>query len=111
MSREIDFVVLDGALEMHVIPRRGRPYTHRCSRQVYEEVAHDVEAAPRGVTIEEVRHRLELPHTQVAVALAFMKERGCVEVRRRRTHPASRAMFEDAMVEYLALEHGAAGAA
>ncbi len=63
------------------------------------------------MTIEEVRHRLELPHTRVAVALAFMKERGCVEMRRRRTHPASRAMFEDAMVEYLALEHGAAGAA
>lgn len=111
MSREVEFVVLDRALEMRVVPRRGRPYTHRCSRAVYEEVARDIEAAPRGVTIEEVRDRLELPHTQVAVALAFMKERGCVEVRRRRSHPASRATFEDAMVEYLALEHGAAGAA
>lgn len=111
MTRQVDFAVLDGALEMSVVPRRGRPYTHRCSREVYEHVAHDIEAAPRGVTVEEVRDRLELPHTQVAVALAFMKERGCVEVRRRRSHPASRAMFEDAMVEYLALEHGAAGAA
>ena len=111
MSREVEFAVLDGALEMRVVPRCGRPYTHRCSREVYEEVARDIEAAPRGVTIEEVRGRLELPHTQVAVALAFMKERGCVEVRLRRSHPASRATFEDAMVEYLALEHGAAGAA
>ena len=33
VSREIDFVVLDGALEMHVFPRCGRPYTHRCSRE------------------------------------------------------------------------------
>lgn len=111
MSREVEFAVLDGALEMRVVPRRRRPYTHRCSREVYEEVARDIEAAPRGATIEEVRDRLELPHTQVAVALAFMKERGCVEVRRRRSHPASRVTFEDAMVEYLALEHGAAGAA
>jgi hypothetical protein len=37
------------------------------------------------------------------VALAFMKERGCVVTRYRRNYAASRCLFEDAMTEYWAL--------
>ena len=32
-----------------------------------------------------------------------MKERGCVEVRRRRTYPASDMVYEDAMIEFMYL--------
>ena len=43
------------------------------------------------------------PSTQTAVAMAFMKERGCVVTRYRRNYAAGRCVFEDAMIEYHAL--------
>lgn len=107
MTQEVSFAAHEGTLAMSVAPRRGRPYTHRCVLDTYEQVAYDIEKHARGVTIEEMRERLDLPHTQIAVALAFMKERGCVVVRRRRSFSASRVFYEDAMLEYQALEHGA----
>lgn len=109
MSREVSFAASEGTLEMSVTPRRGRPYTHRCALEIYGRVAHDIERRAGGATIEDVCERLDLPHTQVAVALAFMKERGCVEVRPRRSFPASKVFFEDAMLEVHALEHGSEG--
>jgi hypothetical protein len=41
--------------------------------------------------------------TQATVALEFLKERGCVEVERRRCFPASNCFFEDALGEWHAL--------
>jgi len=40
---------------------------------------------------------------QVGDVLAFMKERRCVEVRRRRAYPASGWLYEDAMIEFMHL--------
>jgi hypothetical protein len=85
----------------------GRGYTHRCTREVYERVAHAVEEiAKRGATLDLLVEHLDAPSTQVAVAPEFLKERGCVVTRLRKSYPASTFLFEDARVEYLALAEG-----
>ena len=105
-NRIVTFDVVDDHLEMKVAfpdaPDRG--YLHRCTRDIFREVAFTIEEhAAGGTTLEELAQAMDAPFTQVNVALAFMKERGCVEVRRRRTYPASDAVYEDAMVEFTCL--------
>ena len=103
-EREIDYRVVDGILERTVTFPDGRSYVHRCTRKVYEEVAHGIEErAASGVTLDPLARELNLPFTQGSVALEFMKERGCVVTRLRRNYPSSNAMFEDAMIEFLYL--------
>jgi len=100
-ERNVIFDVVDGVLERRVIFPDGRTYTHRCTRDVYEEVAHAIEErGAQGVTLDPLAKALDLPFTQVNVALEFMKERGCVVTRGRRNYPASNCLFEDAMVEF-----------
>ncbi|MCC7388312.1 MAG: hypothetical protein IT431_06050, partial [Phycisphaerales bacterium] len=41
--------------------------------------------------------------SQVATALAFLKERGCVVTEGRRSYAPGPGVFEDAMTEYHAL--------
>jgi hypothetical protein len=60
-------------------------------------------ATDRGVTLESIAGAEDTPFTQVNVALEFMRGRGCVETRHRRAYPASKAAFEDAMVEFMYL--------
>lgn len=93
-----------GNLLRRVTPRRGKPYEHRCTQQVFETVAHAAsEAAEHGFTLQEIAQREDLPSTQVAVAIAFLKERGCIEVAGRRSYPASSDVYIDAMIEWHAL--------
>lgn len=103
-QRQIDFAVIDGHLVRTVTKPDGGTYVHRCTRKVYEDVAHAIEEwAAEGVTLDPLTEALDAPFTQVNVALEFMKERGCVVTRWRRNYPASQALFEDAMVEFWAL--------
>jgi hypothetical protein len=102
------FTVADDHLIRSVDPARGEPYEHRCPRASYEEIAHaaelfSLETCDPGFTLEELAKAAGTPSTQTAVALAFMKERGCVVTRYRRNYAASRCVFEDAMIEYWAL--------
>ena len=100
-SRNVIFDVVDGVLERKVIFPDGKTYTHRCTRKVYEEVAHAIEErGADGVTLDPLAKALDLPFTQVNVALEFMKERGCVVTRGRRNYPASNFLYEDAMIEF-----------
>lgn len=100
-DRDVTFDVVDGVLERKVIFPDGRSYTHRCTRQVFEEVAHAIEeSAIDGITLDPLAKALDLPFTQVNVALEFMKECGCVVTRGRRNYPASNCLFEDAMCEF-----------
>lgn len=102
------FGVSDGCLVRTVVPARGRPYEHRCQVATLEQVAHAVdESCGAGLTLQMVVEREDLPWTQVAVALAFMRERGIVEVRHRKNHAATRAAHLDAMTEYWALAQDA----
>lgn len=103
-QRAEEFLVADDHLLRSVVPSRGKPYVHRCPRASYEQIAHTAEElGDDGFTLEQLADAAGLSHTQAAVALAFMKERGCVVTRYRRTYPADRCLYEDAMIEYWAL--------
>jgi len=106
LYRDVRFLVQDGCLVRTVKGDDGRHYTHRCIRQVFETVAHAIDAMPNqgeGTTTFDLARKENLPFTQTNVAIEFLKERGIVEVRHRRCYPATRCVFEDAMVEFLAM--------
>ena len=111
MERDETFSVdRAGALCRSVVPRKGRPYVHRCEPASLEKVAHAIdEAGGKGATLEEIAAAEGLPFTQAAVALAFLKERGCVVVEGRQSYPASGCVHLDAMTEYHALREKPAG--
>lgn len=97
----------DGALVRAATPRRGKPYRHRCQRETFEAVAHAIdEAGDAGFVLEEIVAAEDVPSSQAATALAFLKERGCVAAEGRRTCPASGCVHLDAMIEYHALKTG-----
>ena len=111
------FLVKDDHLVRKVIPRRGEPYEHRCPLDAYRELAWAaIDLAADGFTVEtladQVRSRPHEEHddrkpwasyTNAAVAIAFWKERGLLEVRRRRNHVDDGYFFEDTMIEFHAL--------
>ena len=100
-QRDVRFEVLDGRLVRTVMLPGGRCYVHRCTREVFEAVAHAVEErGADGVTLDPLAAALDAPATQVNVALEFLKQRGCVVTRGRRNYPASNVLFEDAMTEF-----------
>ncbi|MAX23025.1 MAG: hypothetical protein CMJ19_00860 [Phycisphaeraceae bacterium] len=104
--RNVSFQVINDHLEMHVVfPKQpSRDYVHRCSRDVFREVAYTIEDyAAGGTTLDQIVQAIDAPYTQVNVALGFMKERGCVEVHHRRIFPASDIVYEDAMIEFMHL--------
>jgi len=62
------FDVIDGMLVREATLDDGRRYEHRCTREVYEAVAHAVDAhgmAGQGVTCDSLARALDLPYTQV----------------------------------------------
>ncbi len=115
------FEVLDGCLVRRVVPRRGEPYEHRCPLETYRELTWAaIDLAADGFTVEtladQVRSRPIEEHddrepwasyTNAAVAIAFWKERGIVETRRRRNYVDDGYFFEDSMIMYHALAEGA----
>ncbi len=103
-ERHETFEVIDDHLVRKVVPRRGGPYEHRCPRKAFEQVAHAIdELGDETFTLESLVQHEDLPFTQVAVALAFLKERGIVETRYRRNHAATQSAHLDAMTEFCAL--------
>jgi hypothetical protein len=103
-SRQETFEVIDDRLIRKVIPRRGQPYEHRCSRASFEQVAHAVEElGADGFTLHTLVKHEDLPFSQVAVALAFLKERGIIDTRYRRNYAATDSVHVDAMTEFHAL--------
>ena len=61
------------------------------------------ECGEAGFTLEALVERETLPFTQVAVALAFLKERSIIETRYRRNYAATDSVHLDAMTEFHAL--------
>ena len=103
-ERDETFELGDDHLVRKVVPVRGKPYEHRCPRASFEQIAHAAdEIGPAGFTLETLVEHEGLPFTQVAVALAFLKERGIIETRYRRSYPATDCVHLDAMTEYWAL--------
>jgi hypothetical protein len=106
-QRDVEFAVRHGRLVRLVRLRDGRSYTQQCTRAVLEQVAWLVEArGEAGVTTPEVWAALpELPCTQLSIALAFLKDRGCVETSGRRSYAVSATVYEDALTEFHYLAH------
>lgn len=103
-NRVETFVVVDDHLIRRVVPERGTPYEHRCPRRSLEQVACAVEeAGGAGFTLRTLVQHEDMRFTQVAVALAFLKERGIVETRYRRCYAATPNAHLDAMTEFHAL--------
>jgi hypothetical protein len=105
-QRAVAFRIERGSLVRTVSGANGRGYVQRAALKVLQEVALYVEAhAKDGTTTDELWDAFPgTPRTQLAVALDFLRERGCVIVRCRRSYPASSFVYEDAMIEYHALE-------
>lgn len=92
------------------IPRRGKPYEHRCSRDVYEQVAHWIdERGERPFTGEEIVAGEDAPHSQVFAALAFLDERSIIERRGKMAFAVNPdgGVHLDAMTEWHALRENA----
>ena len=108
-GRNETFEVIDDHLVRKVVPRRGRPYEHRCPRSSFEQIAHAAEElGEQGFTLEslleyERNASRNVSFTIVAVTLAFFKERGIVETRYRRNYAATSCVHLDAMTEFHAL--------
>lgn len=103
-ERDETFAVEDGALVRRVVPRRGQPYEHRCPQAAFEAAAHAIAELPAGFVLKDVRRAAEITWTEAAVAVAFLKERGCVvPVHGRKHAAAATCVYEDAMTEYHAL--------
>ncbi len=110
--RDETFIIEEGGvLFRRVTPRRGVPYEHTCTEQVYKDVAFAIEQLGAATfTGEMIRAQLDAPHTQVFTALAFLKERSCiVPAREKRHRAASDFVYEDALIEWHALREGAPG--
>ncbi len=104
-TRTVTYSVTDdGSLRRTVLLSDGTTYVHHCTREHFEQVAYAF-GDQQGHTLEELARSLDLPFTQVNVAMEFLKERGCIETRyKRRTFAASNFVYEDAMVELLAIK-------
>jgi hypothetical protein len=100
--QDIVFAVRHGRLVRHVRLRDGRGYTQQCTPEVLEQVAWLVKVCGEvGVTTPDSWTVLpELPCTQISIALAFLKDRGCVETSGRRSYAASVTVYEDALTEF-----------
>ena len=106
-KRQIDetFRIAHDELERMVTLDDGSTYTHRCNRDSFEKVAHAIEeAGEAGTTIEKVAEQEDLPISQVAVARAFLLERGLASAERRRVLAADDGLHLAAMVEWYALK-------
>lgn len=97
-----------GRLVRSVVPARGKPYQHTCDLDVLTEVSH-LAGELDGFTIEDLAERTGFPSSQVATALAFLKERGIVATEARRNYAATGDAHLDAMTEYHALREASGG--
>ena len=113
-ERDIEFRgTPGGALERFVRLADGREYAHRCSKQVFEQVAGYLEDHQReGVKIQSISDAIDAPMTQVNVALQLLTERGLLEKpsgggRLGYVAPGyAQGFYEHAMTEFYALIEG-----
>jgi len=99
----------DGCLVRSVVPKRGEPYEHRCTRWAFKRICWRFDEHGEGDTVETLAEAAQIPVTQAATALAFLLERGIVTTEHRRNYPASIDVHLDGMAEYHALLEGAPG--
>jgi len=94
---------LDGDFLIRKVVTCTGHYSHKCSLRSFKEVLHYLELND-GVTSNTMWNELDIPCTQISVALAFLKERGCVVVDGRKVYSSSDVLYEDGMTELYAME-------
>ena len=104
-ERQGGFRMVHGVLVRTVTRPDGRSYQHTCTFESFADVARFIEAhRAEGVTTTDLLPAMDdTPCTQATVALEFLKDRGCVDVERRRCFPTSECFFENALCEWHAL--------
>jgi hypothetical protein len=104
-ERQCEFRIERDVLVRAAILSDGRSYQHRCTLESFADVARFIEEhRAEGVTTTDLWEQLDdTPCTQATVALEFLKDRGCVDVERRRCFPTSNCFFEDALCVWHAL--------
>ena len=110
-KRDIEFRgTRGGALERTVKLPDGRQYAHRCSKRVFEAAAgYLAEHRSEGAKIQSLADALDVPRTQVNVALQLLTDRGLLETHGRLgyvSHGYASAFYEHAMTEFWALIEG-----
>lgn len=103
------FTVEDDHLVRRVVPNIGKPYEHRCPRAAFEQIAHAAEELGDGgftigtlLSYERDATRF-VSWTNVAIVIAFLRERSILDVRHRTNYSASPTVHLDAMTEFHAL--------
>jgi hypothetical protein len=104
-ERQCEFRIVDSVMYRTVAFPDGRSYHHTCTLESFADVVHFIEEhRAEGVTTTDLWDQLDdTPCMQATVALEFLKDRGCVDVERRRCFPTSTCFFEDALCEWHAL--------
>jgi len=93
-----------GFLVKDALPRRGRPYKHRCRLSDFEAIAHAIDdAAGEPWVGEQMAAAEDVPYSAAAVAIGFLLERGCIERVGRQNVAASGCVHLDGMIEFEAL--------
>ena len=107
-----------GALERVVTLPDGREYAHRCSEDIFRQVATYLDdhvtasgsgGGSAGFTMTSVADAIDAPLTQVNVALELLKERGMILTSGRRGYIEEGyrdGVYEHALVEFYALIEG-----
>ena len=109
ISRVETFEVEDDHLIRKVVPRRGQPYEHRCPCEAFAQISYAAEElGEQGFTLKSLLEYERnagryVTFTDVAVTLAFLRERGILDVRHRRNYAATESAHLDAMTEFHAL--------
>src|SRR5947209_3748824 len=79
----------------------GRMYVHHCTLGVFEQVVSYLDDHRGPAThLQAVRQALEVPSSQVAVALEFLVERGLLVRRGRQVWPQSPCFYEEALEHF-----------
>lgn len=108
-TRTVEYDVIANCLRRTVSLSDGKRYVHQCDRATYEAVAYAMEDG-QPHTGQELSTTLDAPFTRVDVAFQFLKQRGVIQtLHKRMSYGASNCVFEDAMVEFLALASASKG--
>jgi len=105
---DVWFKVIHDHLVRITVVASGCPYTHRCSKDVFEAViAHIDDHRKEGVVTTSVANAIRRSATQVSVALQLLRERGIIKKKGYRYYIVpgySNGFYEHAMAEFYALD-------
>jgi hypothetical protein len=100
-TRSVTYDVLLERLIRQVHQDNGCIYAHHCTLGVFEQVVVYLDDHPQEATHTQlVRRALNLPSSQVHVAMEFLLERGLLVRRGRQVLPQSPYFYEEALEHF-----------